>query len=241
MNPNSQQPNQQPNDAAGATPAPEESTAPVAPNEAPVTSMADVMPAEAPAAGPVVSPEAAPTLSSAEPVAPTVSPAANEPFAPAAAEAAVSPDQAPVVAAPFADPMAAPVAGQASPSPEVNNVEENPQKSYLVALLLSYFLGSLGVDRFYLGKVGTGIAKLVTFGGLGIWQLIDLLLLAFGKLRAKNDNRPLEGFEHNRHWVKLVTIILIIFNIVVIGGLFVLLAIGAFAGMQETSQLNQYQ
>lgn len=52
------------------------------------------------------------------------------------------------------------------------------QKKWFTAFVLSLVLGSLGVDRFYLGKVGTGILKLITFGGLGLWYLIDLILIA---------------------------------------------------------------
>ncbi len=53
-------------------------------------------------------------------------------------------------------------------------------KNWIVALLLSFFLGPLGVDRFYLGCVGTGVLKLITFGGLGFWALIDFIRLAIG-------------------------------------------------------------
>ena len=63
---------------------------------------------------------------------------------------------------------------------------EKKDKKWLTALLLSIIIGSLGVDRFYMGHVGLGILKLITFGGLGIWWLIDLILIAtkhnFGKV-----------------------------------------------------------
>ena len=55
---------------------------------------------------------------------------------------------------------------------------EKKDKKWLTALLLSILIGSLGVDRFYLGHGGLGILKLITFGGLGIWWLIDLILIA---------------------------------------------------------------
>ena len=64
------------------------------------------------------------------------------------------------------------------------------KRDWLVALLLSIFLGTLGVDRFYLGKVGTGIVKLLlnlatlfTFGL--IWVVIDIILIATKKLTDK--------------------------------------------------------
>lgn len=123
-------------------------------------------------------------------------------------------------------PAAAPATPQQPSTPE----GENPDKNYLVALLISYFLGNLGIDRFYLGKTGTAIAKLITFGGLGIWHLIDLLMVAFGKLKAKDDDRPLEGFAKNYPWVKLTVIIVAIFNIVVFIGMISLLVIMAANG-----------
>jgi TM2 domain-containing membrane protein YozV len=59
-------------------------------------------------------------------------------------------------------------------------------KSWVTALLLSFFLGVLGVDRFYLGYTGLGIAKLLTGGGFGVWALIDFILIAVRKVTAAN-------------------------------------------------------
>jgi len=50
--------------------------------------------------------------------------------------------------------------------------------NWLLTLLLSIFLGSLGVDRFILGHVFLGILKLITLGGFGLWWLIDVILIA---------------------------------------------------------------
>ncbi|OGJ16854.1 hypothetical protein A3K73_08895 [Candidatus Pacearchaeota archaeon RBG_13_36_9] len=50
--------------------------------------------------------------------------------------------------------------------------------NWTLTLIMSIIFGTLGVDRFIMGKVGTGILKLITFGGCGIWWLIDLILIA---------------------------------------------------------------
>lgn len=54
---------------------------------------------------------------------------------------------------------------------------------WLVTLLLCWIFGVFGVHRFYLGRVGTGLLMLFTFGGLGIWYLIDLILVIVGNIR----------------------------------------------------------
>lgn len=52
------------------------------------------------------------------------------------------------------------------------------QKSAVTTLLLCLFLGSLGIHRFYVGKIKTGLLMLITGGGLGIWTLVDLITIA---------------------------------------------------------------
>ena len=61
-------------------------------------------------------------------------------------------------------------------------------KRILPAALLCGFLGWLGVHRFYVGKVGTGILMLVTLGFFGIWTLIDFIIIVCGSFKDKDGN-----------------------------------------------------
>jgi len=56
-------------------------------------------------------------------------------------------------------------------------------KSRLVTLLLCFFLGVIGIHRFYVGKIGTGILYIITFGFFGIGVLIDFILILLGSFR----------------------------------------------------------
>ena len=87
--------------------------------------------------------------------------------------------------------------GQVKPETQVRTQSSNwfpvsqvpglfSDKEWLTALLISVFVGGLGIDRFYLGYTGLGIAKLLTCGGLGIWTLIDIILIAMRKLPDSN-------------------------------------------------------
>jgi TM2 domain-containing membrane protein YozV len=67
---------------------------------------------------------------------------------------------------------------------QLNSSEISP-KSRLAAVLLCFLLGVFGAHRFYVGKIGTGILMLVTFGGFGIWWLVDLIFVIIGSFRDK--------------------------------------------------------
>jgi len=59
---------------------------------------------------------------------------------------------------------------------------------FLTTLLYSILLGFLGLDRFCLGKTGTAVGKLLTLGGMGVWWLIDIILLVTGRLHPEDDS-----------------------------------------------------
>ena len=89
------------------------------------------------------------------------------------------------------------------------------QRSYVVTLLLAFFLGFLGVHRFYTGYVFIGVIQLLTDGGCGIWTLIDNIALVMNSYRDA-DGKELEG--HNAGCALIV-------------GLFIVLSF-IFAGLQ---------
>ena len=60
------------------------------------------------------------------------------------------------------------------------------------ALLFSIFLGGLGFDRFYLGHIKEAFGKIFSFGGLGIWTLIDAVLIACGYLTPEDGSVYIE-------------------------------------------------
>lgn len=62
-------------------------------------------------------------------------------------------------------------------------------KNKNMLILLSMLLGTFGIDRFYRGQIGLGIAKLLTAGGCGIWALVDTLIYLLGDLPKDSEGR----------------------------------------------------
>jgi hypothetical protein len=66
----------------------------------------------------------------------------------------------------------------------IQDLRINPE--WLITGLFCFFLGFLGVHRFYNGKIGTGILMILTLGGFGIWTMIDFIMVLFGRFRRKD-------------------------------------------------------
>ncbi|MGO2862312.1 MAG: TM2 domain-containing protein [Brevibacterium sp.] len=98
--------------------------------------------------------------------------------------------------APFAQDQHVPPGPQQFGAFPTKIVQES-EKSFVLTWLFAWFLGFFGVDRFYLGKVGTGILKLLTLAGFGIWWLVDVIVVLSGKTTDRS-RRPLAGYMQHR-------------------------------------------
>ena len=72
-------------------------------------------------------------------------------------------------------------------------IEEISPKSRLATTLFAFFLGELGIHRFYLGKIGTAILMIITLGGVGIWALVDFIMAVAGTMKDK-EGRPIKNW-----------------------------------------------
>ena len=72
------------------------------------------------------------------------------------------------------------------------NLQNKSEKSWITTLLLCFFLGCLGVHRFYAGKIGTGVLQLLTWGGFGIWVFIDFIMIIVGSF-TDSEGKPIKA------------------------------------------------
>ena len=132
----------------------------------------------------------------------------------------------------FAPPQYAPYPGQ------IPVMAMEPQKSWLATVLLCQFLGTLGVHRFYTGRIISGIFQLLTFGGFGIWVFIDLIMIVSGDFKDQY-NRPLDQqpvMGGSRSWVTAAFLCMFLgwlgvhrfYTGRIISGIFQLLTFGGF-------------
>ena len=100
------------------------------------------------------------------------------------------------------------------------------QRHFLAVFFISFMWGTFGVDRMYLGKVWTGIIKLVTFGGAGIWTIVDLILIMGGTMRDKQGREMLQFVEYKKfaYWTVLI-FALVVGVIVLINGIALILVV----------------
>jgi TM2 domain-containing membrane protein YozV len=108
------------------------------------------------------------------------------------------------------------------------------QRHFLAVFFFSFMWGMFGVDRFYLGKVATGILKLVTFGGLGVWTIVDLVLIVSGVMRDKQGNEMLEAARYKKLAGRTILIFAIALGILI-------LASGVSVVYTVTELINQFQ
>ncbi len=71
----------------------------------------------------------------------------------------------------------------------LNSNSSTNSSDWLTLFLLTFFVGVLGVHRFYTGKIGTGFLMLITLGGLGVWFLVDLILVVTGQFTNKDGQK----------------------------------------------------
>jgi TM2 domain-containing membrane protein YozV len=112
-----------------------------------------------------------------------------------------------------------------TPQPVVPVVQPVPKpvvdkrRHFLAVFFLSFMWGVFGADRFYLGKYWTGLLKLLTFGGLGLWAIIDLTMVMSGSMRDKQGNEMLEYARYKRfaNNYTLIFALVVIALIIIIG------------------------
>ncbi len=125
------------------------------------------------------------------------------------------------------------------PSPQLHRITDqfptdtvlNRQRHFLAVFFLSFMWGVFGADRFYLGKYWTGILKLLTFGGFGIWAIIDLTMVMSGSMRDKQGNEMLDAARYK----KFAAVTMLIFSLV-LGALILISGVSVYYAIDQFMQ-----
>lgn len=113
-----------------------------------------------------------------------------------------------------------------------NDNEISCGKNWLHALILNWFLGCLGMHRFYTGYIGIGIAQFLTGGGLGIWSLVDMVMIGLNKYK-NYEGQELEGYNKPIGYMGIayaLMVVLLVILIILLVLLAAALAVMKYAG-----------